>query len=54
MTKQYRGGRWSDFPSQPDEDALWGGLDTGTKKDTEDLYGPILKVFEDAIEDSKK
>lgn len=31
-----------------------GGLDTGTKKDPEDLYGPILKAFEDAIEDSKK
>lgn len=31
-----------------------GGLDTGTKKNPEDLYGPILKAFEDAIKDSKK
>ncbi|KAL8838296.1 MAG: hypothetical protein Q9170_002193 [Blastenia crenularia] len=30
------------------------GLNTGTKKDPEDLYGPILKAFEDAIEDSRR
>ena len=29
------------------------GLFTGTKKDPEDLYGPILKAFEDAIETAK-
>ena len=29
-------------------------LFTGTKKDPEELYGPILKAFEDATEDSKK
>ncbi|KAL9607795.1 MAG: hypothetical protein Q9167_007323 [Letrouitia subvulpina] len=39
ITEQYRGGRWIDFPSQPDEDAVWDWLSRFQDKHLSDSRG---------------
>ncbi|KAL2050081.1 hypothetical protein ABVK25_009691 [Lepraria finkii] len=39
MKKKYRGGRWTDFPDPPDEDAVWDWLSRFQDKHLLDSYG---------------
>ena len=39
MNKQYRDGRWTDFPDPPDEDAVWDWLSRFQNKHLSDSHG---------------
>ena len=41
MKKQYRGGRWADFPDPPDEDAVWEWLSLFQDKHLSDSHGVL-------------
>ena len=41
MKKQYRGGRWTDFPDPPDEDAVWDWLSRFQDKHLSDSRGVL-------------